>query len=228
MTIYRYGFYEEGVTKMLLNYLKPGMTFIDIGAHVGYFSLLSSALVGEKGQVHSFEPTPGTFNILKCNASEKSNITVNNSAMYSKKGTIVVNDYGDKYAAYNSIYDARLPEDISAKLTPAQYEIETISVDEYVGAHNIIPDFIKIDAESSEYEILLGMECTIHDFHPLITLEVGDDGVNNAPLSLSLVEFLVNRGYKAFEFRAGNIVPHLIKDGKYRFGNILFLPNQEK
>lgn len=44
--IYRYGFFEEGLTNIFLHYLKPGMTFFDIGAHFGYFTLLGSALVG--------------------------------------------------------------------------------------------------------------------------------------------------------------------------------------
>ena len=53
-----YGFFGEGLTRMLLSHLKPEMTFIDVGAQLGYFTLLASWLVGESGHVHSFEPTP--------------------------------------------------------------------------------------------------------------------------------------------------------------------------
>ena len=61
LAVSRYGFYEEGLTRMVLKYLKPDMTFLDVGAHVGYFTVLGSWLVGSGGQVHSFEPTPSTF-----------------------------------------------------------------------------------------------------------------------------------------------------------------------
>jgi len=54
LNIYRYRFFEEDLTKMILEYLKPGMTFFDIGAHFGYYTLLASFIVGEKGIVHSF------------------------------------------------------------------------------------------------------------------------------------------------------------------------------
>jgi hypothetical protein len=49
LAVSRYGFYEEGLTRMVLKYLKPDMTFLDVGAHVGYFTILGSWLVGSGG-----------------------------------------------------------------------------------------------------------------------------------------------------------------------------------
>jgi len=51
----------------MIEIMKPGMVFFDVGAHYGYYSLLGSELVGEKGVVYSFEPIKSTFNILKNN-----------------------------------------------------------------------------------------------------------------------------------------------------------------
>ena len=56
--IFQYGYYEEGLTRMIIELLEPRMIFFDIGAHFGYYTLMVSAIVGNKGQVHSFEPTP--------------------------------------------------------------------------------------------------------------------------------------------------------------------------
>ncbi|MFX0140232.1 MAG: FkbM family methyltransferase [Candidatus Hodarchaeota archaeon] len=225
LSIYRYGFFEEGLTKMILQYLKPGMTFFDIGAHFGYFTLLSSLLVGSEGQVHSFEPSPITFNILKQNASNKDNVFLSNWAVFSEKKIVLLNDYGIKYSAFNSIYKARLPQDILSKLNPKQYEVESISIDEYVDHKCVKPNFIKIDAESSEYEILQGMEKTINKFHPMISIEVGDVEVKEVPTSMELINFLINKNYKPFKFKDGKISYYAVKNEQYQSDNMLFLPD---
>lgn len=66
-----YGFFEANLTIFLINFLKEGDCFIDVGAHVGYYTVLASKLVGDGGNVHSFEPTPRTFNSLKENIASK-------------------------------------------------------------------------------------------------------------------------------------------------------------
>ena len=225
LSLCRYGFYEEGLTRMVFKYLKPGMIFFDIGAHFGYFTLLSSFLVGNKGQVHAFEPTPSSFSILRSNASNRDNVVLNNSAVLSKRKIIFINDYGIKYSAFNSIYNARLPKSILPKLKVKKYEIESVTIDDYVENNGIIPDFIKIDAESSEYEILIGMEKTINNSQPVISIEVGDMGVKDVPASKDLINFLLNKGYQPYEFKEGNILKHALKNKQYQYDNILFLPS---
>lgn len=224
LSIYRYGFFEEGLTKMILEHLKPGMIFFDIGAHFGYFTLLGSLLVGKEGQVHSFEPTPSSFNILKSNASNIANVFQNNNAVLSKRKVVFINDYGIKYSAYNSIYDAKLPQNILKKLKVRKHEVEAVAIDDYADNKCVVPNFIKIDAESSEYEILLGMEKTIAKFHPMISIEVGDIRRDNFPGSRELINFLIGRGYQAYDFEDGRILRHSPKNEQYKYDNILFLP----
>ncbi len=67
ISIWRNGFVESDVTIYLLKYLNNGETFIDIGAHFGFYSLLASSIVGREGQVLSFEPTASTFRQLSKN-----------------------------------------------------------------------------------------------------------------------------------------------------------------
>lgn len=224
LSLYKYGFFEEGLTRMVLEYLKPSMIFFDIGAHFGYFTLLSSILVGNEGQIHSFEATPSTFDILKINVSNKHNIFLNNLAVFSERKIVLINDYGTKYSAFNSIYNSRLSQDIHQKSEIKKYEVESISIDDYVEQNGVIPNFIKIDAESSEYEILLGMEKTISKFHPMISVEVGDMDVKGVPTSKDLINFLVNKSYQPYEFKDGKILQHTLKKNQYPYDNILFLP----
>jgi FkbM family methyltransferase len=223
LNIYRYGFFEEGLTRMLFEHLKPGMTFFDIGAHFGYFSLLASYLVGDKGQVHVFEPTPSTFDILRTNVSNKNNVFLNNNAVFSRGEIVSINDYGVKYSAFNSIYNGNLSLDIIEKIGAKRYQVEAFSVDEYVGGRGVAPDFVKIDAESAEYEILQGMEMTIDEYRPKISLEVGDMNVRDATSSKKLINFLINKGYKPYEYKEGKTELHLLKTVPYQYDNILFL-----
>ncbi|MFX0141666.1 MAG: FkbM family methyltransferase [Candidatus Hodarchaeota archaeon] len=222
--IFRYGFFEEDLTRMVLEYLKPGMTFFDIGAHFGYFTLLGSFIVGKNGQVHSFEPTPSSFKILKANVVNKENVIINNQAVFSRPLSILINDYGPRFSAFNSIYDARLPKDILQKLEIKKYRAKSISIDNYVESNGVIPNFIKIDAESSEYEILLGMRKTIAKFHPIISVEIGDMLVRGVPKSKDLIDFLVSKNYHPYKFKDGKILKQALDEEQYQYNNILFLP----
>ena len=216
LAIYRNKFFEEGLTRMVLKYLKPGMTFIDIGAHFGYFTMLSSLLVENEGQVHSFEPTPSTFDILKANALDKENVLLNNCGVSDKRKITFLNDCGIRYSAYNSYYDLRLPTNVISKLKIKKYEIENISIDDYVENKSLIPDFIKIDAESAEYEILLGMETTISRYSPMISIEVGDMEANNLPMrAVDIIEHLIKKHYQPYEFKNGQISKHVMKHNNY-------------
>lgn len=62
------GVWEAGETANLVELLAPGMTFLDIGAHVGYFSIIAGRIVGPLGLVLAFEPEPRNFELLRANA----------------------------------------------------------------------------------------------------------------------------------------------------------------
>ena len=100
--LYYFGFYEANLTNFMINALREGDTFVDIGAHVGFYSMLGSSLVGPEGSVLSFEPTPRTFAELSKNASQKANIAVFNSAVLDEETEIEFFDYGRRYSSFNS------------------------------------------------------------------------------------------------------------------------------
>ena len=224
-SIYKYRFYEEGLTKMILNFLEPGMVFMDIGAHFGYYTSLSSKIVGDSGKVIAFEPTPSSFNILKMNSLRSKNIIVNNVAVGSRGSKILINDYGVVYSAWNSVYSARLMPDIKIV---NQFEIDVLSIDEYVDSTNLIPNFIKIDAESYELEVLKGMQFTINRYKPIIAIEVCDVNIDGVCTTKEIINYMIERGYRPFEYRNGKISEHFIKETPYEYDNLLFLPNINK
>lgn len=100
-----------------------------------------------------------------------------------------------------------------------------ISLDAYIYNKKIIPDFIKIDAESAEYEILEGMSQTINDIRPIISIEVGDMDIEGVKSSRDCIQYLIERGYQAYEYKEGHILKHRLRD-RYSYDNILFLPEK--
>jgi FkbM family methyltransferase len=222
--IYRYGYFEEDLTEIFIKYLNEGDVFLDIGTHFGYYSMLGSHIVGERGSVHSFEPTLSTYLIAKSNLEGKKNVNINNVAAWSKADSLIIRDYGTQYSAFNSLLIAKLTDNISSKLKFKENKIEAISIDDYIKINKIFPTFVKIDAENAEYEILVGMEKTLQNIRPLISLEVGDVTAGDFKDSAASVNFLIAQNYKALEVKNGKLINHApLKH--YPHTNLLFIPN---
>lgn len=216
--LYFYSYFDYDSTHNILSFLKPGMVFADVGAHFGYFSLLASKIVSDKGFVHSFEPTKTTFDILNMNTSNKNNIKVNNIAAWSSDTNLEFYEYGEVYAAYNSFTKSKI-RNFHGKVNKTK--VRAMKLDSYFNEK--MPDFVKIDAESAELEILKGMENILQNKGPIIMLEVGDL-VDDIPSSRNVVEHLLDRNYKAYERKNEIIIPHNLKDS-YSYGNLLFIKN---
>jgi len=222
--LYRYGYFEPDLTRIVMNYVKPGDVFFDIGTHFGYYSLLASHLVGSEGKVHCFEPTRNTYNILTKNLECKGNAVLNNVAMWSENKDLTFKDYGVAFSAFNSLYGAKLDEESLKRVTPKEYVVRAITVDDYVSRTNTKPNFIKIDAENAEYDIILGMVDVLRECRPVISLEVGDVNRGEFKTSYEAVQLLASSGYSPHEWRNNKIERHIPSE-VYRHTNLLFLPN---
>jgi FkbM family methyltransferase len=224
--IYYYGFFEANLSNFFINILKEGDVFIDVGAHVGYYTMLTSALVGKTGKVYSFEPTPRTFQSLKVNASSKPNIIVNNLAVLKGKEQIQFYDYGPKYSAFNS-FKPRTSKDIYFKDTATKVLIQTTSLDAYCDTHNVSPTIIKIDAEGAEHVILGSMQNVLSEKKPLISIEVAGDEEWKENCTKS-IHILLDHGYEPYEITLkGYLQKHIVKE-VYSYDNLLFVhPSKE-
>ena len=216
--IYDYGMIEEDVTTFLLTHVRPGMTFIDVGANLGYFTLLAAHLVQPSGSVHAFEPAQQTFALLQRNTHGKLNITVHRKALWSTRTIMALYDYGPQFSVLNSVRQHRLIQEAQIRLNQA-YDVECLPLDEYCAEFHLVPDFIKIDAESAEPHILRGSAHTIARHKPIISLEVWDDESRN---SRDDITFLLDHGYAVFEYQAGKIIPHCLRE-HYEYANLLFV-----
>ncbi len=222
--IYLYGFLEEAVTKMLIKHLKPGMVFVDIGAHIGYFSLLASKIVGKEGKVFSFEPTPETYKLLLTNVSKLNNVITNNNALWSKTKIVDLFDYGEFNSGCNSFMGARMSDEILQKIKPNLFKISALKLDDYLAIFNVKPDFVKIDAESAEYDILVGMKNTLKGQKPVLAIEIGDKPEQKGRTQ-KIIRFLETLNYKTLEYKDGIFRRHEKLDNYFNlYENLLFIP----
>jgi FkbM family methyltransferase len=169
------GCWEPEVTLVLTKLLKEGMVVVDIGANVGYYTLLAARAVGSKGLVHAFEPEARNFELLRKNIDENgyTNVVAVRKAVSDKTGAgqlwLDPGDPGRHSLSGDAAGGAPVP-------------VETVRLDDYFGNSDRQPDFLKIDAEGAEELILSGMTrilevrkplALIMEFYPALTRAIG-------------------------------------------------------
>ncbi|MCR4334645.1 MAG: FkbM family methyltransferase [Patescibacteria group bacterium] len=145
-----FGWYEKETVKVFKNIIKPEMTIIDIGAHIGYYTRLFSKLVGKKGRVFAFEADPVNFDFLKKNTKHLNNVVLINKAISDQNGNI------DFYHVANSTgcHSVIKPNKPAEKIT-----VQATTLDSVMKEHNLIKiDVIKMDIEGGELLALIGMQ----------------------------------------------------------------------
>ncbi len=222
--LYINGCFEADDTKALIVSLNEGDTFLDIGAHIGYYSMLASGLVGDKGRVICFEPTPSTYGLLQKNLQQKKNIKAENLAVYSVQTNMEFNDYGLKYMVFNSFKKARL-NDID--LVANHINVQTTTLDNYCRLNEVNPSFIKIDAESVELHVLQGAVEMIKRSKPKFMIEVGDFEHIDVGSSMKIISFLADLGYDVFEYNGNSFIKHVIIKTAYPTLNLYFFPKDK-
>src|SRR5215470_17031971 len=95
--IFYQGFSEPETAALILKFLKPGMVFLDLGAHVGEYSLLAAHAVGSIGEVHAFEANPEIFDLLLYNLrlNDLGNVFSHNSAVSDWDGEMEFEIYAE-------------------------------------------------------------------------------------------------------------------------------------
>jgi FkbM family methyltransferase len=158
---------EPGTAAFLQTYFKPGMNVVDVGANVGYFSMMAAARVREQGSVVSFEPTPEVA------ARLRENIALNNFHWVEAVEAAVTDKSGpvNLYAASGT--DSEENSLSAMGETTAVYSVKGVTIDDYFAARP--PgriDLIKIDAEGAEPTVLRGAAGMIRRDYPDLLMEV--------------------------------------------------------
>jgi FkbM family methyltransferase len=152
------GYWEMWITQVLLRYVKPGMHVVDIGANLGYYSLLLADCVGPQGHLWAIEPNPEVFDLMRQSMEINgllSQATLVQKACGSSHGERLILKVPVRYPAdaTTAINAFEASPDVAVK----KFECETTCLDTLLREQGHL-DLIKIDAEGAEQAIWEGMQ----------------------------------------------------------------------
>ena len=161
---------EPEVQNALQQYLRPGMTFYDIGANIGFFSLLAARIVGKEGRVVAFEADPEIAARLREHVTRNDfrAISVEEKAVWSEPRTVFFArtdpatspDRGLGHVVATGVGDT--------------IQVNAVSLDQYVKTVPA-PDFVKCDVEGAEVEVFRGAQSLLTAKRPGILCEMHSD-----------------------------------------------------
>jgi len=214
-----YGEYSELELKTILEFINEGDVIFDIGANIGCFSVPFAKKVGSNGKVYAFEPQKFIFNLLKENAvcNELNNLQIFNNAIGDANTILELNDFD--YSQSGNFGGITLTENydnsVCAKIKGTKKnKIKTLTLNNFLNLKKC--NFLKIDVELMESNVLKGAKEFIKKFRPIIWIE------NHLGYPNYLNKYLLKINYKPFWAATMMYNPdnHFINDKNY-WENIL-------
>ena len=155
------GINERAKRERLAALLFRGCVFLDVGAHVGSYTMLASKLVGEGGEVIAFEPVPENVDFLLHHIAlnQLRNVQVIDVAVHARCGTVQFQTAPDRLQGRS--------------VRSGDLLVDSVSIDSIVEARQIpLPNCIKIDVEGDELHVLRGAARTISRVRPVVFVAV--------------------------------------------------------
>lgn len=185
-----FGIYEEFETELFKQVVKPGMTVLDIGANIGYYTVQAARAVGEQGHVYAFEPDPNNHEILRRNLEINGyrNVTAEQKAVSNKTDEVRL------YIAKENKGDHRVYDSGDQRLS---IPIDAVRLDDYLEASGHVVDVVKMDIQGAEFKALQSMHNILQkndrlvlftEYSPAQIRIIGDDPIN-------MLEILESAGF---------------------------------
>jgi FkbM family methyltransferase len=173
------GSYEPEQTRLFRETIRAGDTVLDVGAHVGYYTVLSAVLTGPSGSVWSFEPNPRNAGFLR------RHVEIN------ALGQVRVEQAAVSDAAGTARFDFGTGSGTGHLADAGAIEVRTLRLDDFCAAHRIVPRVVKVDVEGAEAAVLAGFAATVEAARPVIFLST-----HGAEPHARCVAWLGERGYR--------------------------------
>lgn len=183
---------ELPVQQAVAELLKPGQVFYDVGANVGFFSVIAARLTGPQGHVVAFEPVATNCALVRynCRLNSLRNVELIEDAVGDVAGT--GNLLLARYSGGAALDVASAPPDFAGKVS-----VRVVTLDDLVSQQRIAaPDVVKIDVEGAEIHVLRGMRRVLTERRPVVIFEV--DAADKAGVDAKwneCVGFLQRLGY---------------------------------
>ncbi|MEZ4923134.1 MAG: FkbM family methyltransferase [Crocinitomicaceae bacterium] len=216
--IYERGVYELGTVSTIQQYLKPGDSFVDAGANIGFLSLLASSIVGPKGKVYAFEPVVDTFQILQENKS------------MNGFEQLIIHPFGlGEIEESVTIYPEKENRGGASISHKHGTEGEQIKIKTLDGLELSAVKMIKIDVEGYEMNVLTGARNTILKDQPILIVEFSSNR-NNTHDPLELYQWLQELNVYGFyklkwgKERRSSLIPIYKTEDLPEHDNLICLP----
>lgn len=186
--LFKYRALEDAETRLFTSMVKPGWTVVDVGANLGYYTVLAGKLVGETGKVVAFEPDEENFAMLSKNvaANGLKNAQCVRAAVADKNGMVSLY-ISEAHSGDHRIY--------ATGERRKRVEVRTVSLDEFFKPGERV-DFIKMDIQGAEPLALAGMQRVLRDnAHAVLFCEFSPEDLQTAGVSPHLfLEHIRNAG----------------------------------
>jgi FkbM family methyltransferase len=163
-----FGLYELDTARVIRRLLRPGDTFIDGGANIGYFTLIAAKAVGPSGRVHAFEPQPDNRRRLAEHVAMNGFadiVTIHPVALSDSPGEVELHTYENPAANHGQSTLFALPGAPTRKVSVA-----TVRLDDYLPS--VVPRLIKLDIEGAEPPAITGMSKLLRAHRPAVIVEL--------------------------------------------------------
>lgn len=220
---------ETALARYMIHALKEGQTYIDVGAHFGYFTLLAATITGDKGKIVAFEAASNTVEILRKNTAAWKNITIAHNAVSDRSEQISFYEFPVLYSEYNSMTIGQFEnERWMNENKPQKIKVEAVTLDAYIMQHALVPDMIKIDVEGAEDKAIAGCKEVLEKYSPAVILEfLSEDRDNKAHHKAK--EIMGGLGYTPFlvqgdgSLKAVGDINQYLADNRLDSENIVFI-----
>ncbi|WP_299193278.1 FkbM family methyltransferase [uncultured Erythrobacter sp.] len=181
----RDGYYDRNLTDVIGDLLEPGMTFIDIGANFGTYSLIGAACVGDAGRVIAVEPAPEIaallFENIVMNGFEGRTEIVR-CALGEAEGTLTLYEFATRQGSNTMLAGVAEAARSDYGETISTREVECRTLDRTVADLALDRvDLVKIDVEGFEHQVLAGARQTLSQYRPKLILEWHTDFFDGNP-----------------------------------------------
>ncbi|MCB0168768.1 MAG: FkbM family methyltransferase [Anaerolineae bacterium] len=228
-SIFVTGSFEPNQFAFLNNVLTPGMTFVDVGANMGLYTLFAAQKVGQSGSVLAIEPSQREFERLTQNVAinRLNNVRLRQLAVSNCQAEAELLIAREDHPGHNTLgafgYD-------SVKLQRKE-KVAVERLDDLVEQESLYRvDVIKMDIEGAEFLALQGAENTIARFRPVLLLELSDRTLNlQGCNSRQVWDFLTRFDYHIYKFDQQTGLPVIAQPQSYFDAeNIVALPNHRE
>ena len=210
-SIYLFGAVEPRTINLYKKLVKSDDVIFDIGANIGAHSIFLASLVGERGHVHSFEPTSFAINKLNknlaLNPELKDRITVNQAMVTEKVGEKIGNSFYSSWPIQKKGGKDEIMHEEHCGVAMDASQAEAVTLDAYAEDHEITKlSLVKIDVDGFENVVMKGGIKTLEKFKPIIVAELAP--YTHEEHGYSFEEYI--QYYKSLGYRL-----YIIEDKKY-------------